>query len=123
MMSEQAYFVRDVIGPKRSVSIVVAETAGGGLKSSDIAAHTKTNQILLHHSELASDGPLARADDRIDTADEPGHDELCECEQRYLLRAIEDDLDRSALMEDAVRSLAIVLAADQAVRTGQVVRL
>jgi predicted dehydrogenase len=123
MMSEQAYFVKDVIGPKGSVSIVMTETVGGGLKSSDIDAHTKTNQILLHHGELAADGSLARTDDRIDTADEPGHDDLCEREQRYLLRAIEENLDLSAHMEDAVRSLSIVLAADRAARTGEVVRL
>jgi predicted dehydrogenase len=123
MMSEQAYFVKDVIGPKGSVSIVMTETAGAGLKSSDIDAHTKTNQILLHHGLLAADGSLAKRDERIDTADEPGHDELCEREQRYLLRAIEEDLDLSAHMDDAVRSLSIVLAADQAVRTGRVVHL
>jgi predicted dehydrogenase len=123
MMSEQAYFVKDVIGPKGSVSIVMSETADSGLKSSDIDAHTKTNQILLHHGSLGADGSLAKADERIDTADEPGHDDLCEREQRYLLRAIDEDLDLSAHMEDAVRSLSIVLAADQAVRTGKVVHL
>jgi predicted dehydrogenase len=123
MMSEQAYFVKDVIGPKGSVSIVMAETAGANLRSSDISAHTKTSQILLHHGVLAADGALARADERIDTADEPSHDDLCEREQRYLLHAIEEDLDLGAHMGDAVRSLSIVLAADRAVRTGEVVRL
>jgi predicted dehydrogenase len=123
MMSETAYFVKDVIGPKGSVSIVMAETAGGKLKSADIDAHTKTNQILLHHAALAPDGSLAKADQRIDTADEPDHDALCEREQRFLLRAIEADLDLSDHMADAVRSLRIVLAADEAVRTGKVVSL
>ena len=46
MMSETAFFVKDVIGPKGCVSIVMAETAGK-VKSDDINAHTKTNQILL----------------------------------------------------------------------------
>jgi predicted dehydrogenase len=123
MMSETAYFVKDVIGPKGSVSIVMAETAGDSLKSADINAHTKTNQILLHHAALAPDGSLARADERIDTADEPDHDALCEREQRFLLRAIDEDLDLSDHMTDAVRSLRIVLAADQSVRNGQVVAL
>ena len=45
MMSETAFFVKDVIGPKGSVSIVMAETAGN-VKSDDINAPTKTNQIL-----------------------------------------------------------------------------
>ncbi len=123
MMSETAYFVKDVIGPRGSVSIVMAETADSSLKSSDVNAHTKTNQILVHHAALAPDGSLAEADERIDTVDEPDHDALCEREQRYLLRAIDEDLDLSDHMNDAVKSLRIVLAADHAVRTGEVVRI
>ena len=53
MMSETAFFVKDVIGPKGSVSIVMAETGGAEAKSADINTHTKTNQILYHHAELA----------------------------------------------------------------------
>ena len=119
MMSETAFFVKDVIGPKGSVSIVMAEGAG----SSDMATHTKTNQILFHPAELAADGSLARRDQRITTADEPGHDDLCEREQRFLLKAIDEDIDLSDHMDDAVKSLRIVLAADRSVRTGEVVRL
>jgi hypothetical protein len=55
--------------------------------------------------------------------DEPDHDALCEREQRYLLRAIDEDLDLSDHMNDGVTSLRIVMAADQSVRTGEVVRL
>jgi predicted dehydrogenase len=116
MMSETAFFVKDVIGPKGSVSIVMAETAGD-VKSDDINAHTKTNQILLHHADMR------RPDERIDMTDEPDHDALCEREQRYLLNAIDEHLDLSAHMNDGVKSLRIVLAADQSVRTGQVVAL
>ncbi|QFU17752.1 Gfo/Idh/MocA family oxidoreductase [Microvirga thermotolerans] len=122
MMSETAYFVKDVIGPKGSVSIVMTETAGG-MKSDDINAHTKTNRILLHHADLDPDGRFARRDEPIDTADEPDHDALCEREQRFLLRAIDEDLDLTDHMNDAVRSLRIVLAADESVRTGRVVGL
>ncbi|MBZ6078515.1 Gfo/Idh/MocA family protein [Microvirga puerhi] len=123
MMSETAYFVKDVIGPKGSVSIVMAETANG-IKSDDINAHTKTNRILLHHADLTSpEGAFVRRDETIDTADEPDHDALCEKEQRFLLRAINEDLDLTDHMEDAVRSLKIVLAADESVRTGRVIAL
>jgi predicted dehydrogenase len=122
MMSETAFFVKDVIGPRGSVSIVLAEGVRP-VSSDDINAHTQTNQLLLHHAALGADGRFARADERISTADEPGHDDLCEREQRFLLRAIEENLDLSAHMDDAVRSLRIVLGADEAVRTGQVVRL
>jgi hypothetical protein len=55
--------------------------------------------------------------------DEPGHDELCEREQAYLLRAITEDVDLTDHMNDAVNSLRIVLAADESIRTKQVVTL
>jgi predicted dehydrogenase len=116
MMSETAFFVKDVIGPKGSVSIVMAESAGG-VKSDDINAHVKTNQILWHHTDMA------RPDERIDMTDEPGHDDLCEREQRYLIQAIDEDIDLGEHMDDAVKSLRIVIAADQSVKTGEVVRL
>ncbi|MFL5259597.1 MAG: Gfo/Idh/MocA family protein [Hyphomicrobiales bacterium] len=116
MMSETAFFVKDVIGPKGSVSIVMAESAGG-VKSDDINAHVKTNQILRHYADMS------RPDERIDMSDEPDHDELCEREQRYLLKAIEEELDLSDHMSDGVKSLKIVLAADRSIHEGQVVRL
>jgi len=122
MMSETAYFVKDVIGPKGSVSIVLA-TGVEAARSDDVNAHTQTNQLLVHHAELAADGSFARADERLSTADEPSHDDLCEREQRFLLRAIDEDLDLTAHMNDAVRSLRIVLGADESVRTGRVVTL
>lgn len=122
MMSETAYFVKDVIGPKGCVSIVMQETADD-TKSADINAHTRTNRILLHHSALNAKGEAAKKDDFFDTADEPDHDELCEREQRYLLRAIDEDIDLSDHVDDAVKSLRIVLAADKSVREGGVVPL
>ncbi|HEY4164768.1 MAG TPA: Gfo/Idh/MocA family oxidoreductase [Dongiaceae bacterium] len=123
MMSETAYFVKDVIGPMGSVSIVMAETGGADTRSADINTHTKTNRILLHHADLAADGSLARRDEIFDTQDEPSHDDLCEREQRYLLKSIREDLDLSEHMADAVRSLRIALAADLSVRTGKTVDL
>jgi len=122
MMSETAFFVKDVIGPKGSVSIVLAAGVQP-VRSDDINAHTQTNQILLHHAALAADGSFARPDERLSTVDEPSHDNLCEREQRYLLKAIDEDLDLTAHMNDAVKSLRIVLGADEAVRTGRVVTL
>ena len=123
MMSETAFFVKDVVGPKGSVSIVMAETVGDEAKSADKNTYTRTNQILLHHAELKPDGTFARADERISTTDEPDHHALCEREQRFLLKAIDEDIDLGAHLADAVKSLAIVLGADESVRTGQVVRL
>src|SRR4029077_864435 len=116
MMSETAFFVKDVVGPKGSASIVMAETPDK-VKSDDINAHVKTNQILWHHADMS------KPDQRIDMTDEPGHDELCERAQRYLLKAIEEDIDLADQMEDAVKSLKIVIAADRSVKTGEVVLL
>ncbi len=116
MISETAFFVKDVFGPKGSVSIVMAETAGN-VKSDDINAHTKTNQILWHHADMS------KPDERIDMSNEPDHDALCEREQRYLLKAIVENLDLTDHMNDGVKSLKIVLAADRSIREGQVMSL
>jgi predicted dehydrogenase len=116
MMSETAFFVKDVVGPKGSVSIVMSETAGK-VKSDDINAHTKTNQILWHHTDMS------KPDERIDMSDEPDHEALCEREQRYLLKAIEENIDLTDHMNDAVKSLKIVIAAAESINTGQVVAL
>jgi len=119
MMSETAYFVKDVIGPKGCVSIVGA----GEAPSDDVDAHSKTNQLRLHHAERAADGSFAREDELISTADEPDHQGLCDREQEYFLRAIREDLDLTEHMQAAVDSLRVVLAADESVRTGRVVEL
>ena len=116
MMSETAFFVKDVIGPRGSVSIVMAESAGD-VRSDDIGAHTRTSRILLHHADPG------RADELFDMSDEPGHDALCEREQRFLLRAIEEDLDLSRHMQDAIASLDIVLAAARSIDKREVIEL
>jgi hypothetical protein len=54
---------------------------------------------------------------------EPGHQELCEAEQAYMLRAIAEDIDLTRHMTDAVQSLRICLAADESIRTGRVIEL
>ncbi|SDR58195.1 Predicted dehydrogenase [Rhizobiales bacterium GAS113] len=129
MMSEIAFFVKDVVGPKGCASIVMAEQgkgAGEGASdtaSADIDTHTKTNAIRLHHSKLNKDNSLAKADELFRMDDEPSHDELCEREQLVLLNAIRRNVDLSDHMEDAVNSLRIVLAADESVRKKKVVTL
>ncbi len=120
MISETAFFVKDIMGPKGCVSIVMAEDAGG---SSDMETHTKTSSIRLHHAALSKDGTLEKPDEVISMADEPGHDELCEREQAYFLKAILENIDLSDHMADAVNSLRIVLAADRSIREKRVVEL
>jgi predicted dehydrogenase len=123
MMSEVAFFVKDVIGPKGAVSIVKDPNEATAAGSDDIDSHTKTNCIRLHHAAIDADNRFVKPDELINTEDEPDHQGLCDREQQYLLRAIREDLDLTAHMDDAVNSLRIVLAADQSVRTGQVVTL
>jgi predicted dehydrogenase len=118
-----AFFVKDVIGPKGCVSIVKDPNEATAAASDDIDSHTKTNSIRLHHAELTAAGEFARPDEYINTEDEPDHQGLCDREQAFFLRAIRDNVDLSAHMHDAVNSLRIVLAADESVRTGQVVTL
>jgi predicted dehydrogenase len=120
MMSETAFFVKDMIGPKGSVSIAMEESKTA---SSDVDSHTRTNSLRLHHAALGPDGGFVKTDDIIRTEDEPGHQELCNREQRLFLDAIRNDRDIDALVDDAINSLRIVLAADESVRTGEVVRL
>ncbi len=110
MMSETAFFVKDIVSPNGAVSI----TEGNKGASSDIDGHTKVGGILVHTPEK---------DRMIEMPDEPGHQALCDAEQAFMLRAIAEDMDLSRHMNDAVQSLAICLAADESIRTGQPVSL
>jgi predicted dehydrogenase len=120
MMSETAYFVKDVIGPNGCVSIVSPHEAGS---SADIEGHTATNRLRVHHAQRAADGSFAKPDDLLDMTDEPEHQQLCNREQAFFLQAIRDNLDLADHVADAVNSLRIVLAADESVRTGRTVEL
>ncbi len=120
MMSETAFFVKDMIGPRGSVSIAMDESK---TDSSDVDAHTKTSALRIHHAALTSAGNLARLDDVVTMADEPGHQELCNREQALFLDAIVNDRDMTQHVVEAINSLRIVLAADESVRTGNVIRL
>ena len=64
MMSETAFFVKDIVSPNGSVSI----TDGNKGASADIDGHTKVGGLLVH----TPDG-----DRMVDLAGEPGHNELC----------------------------------------------
>jgi predicted dehydrogenase len=111
MMSETAFFVKDVVSPHGAVSIRMPESA----RSDDIDTHTKTALIRVHR--------VGRPDEDLAMADEPGHQALCDREQAFVARAIAEDLDLSRHLRDAVQSLRVCLAADASVRTGQPVKL
>ncbi len=128
MMSEVAYFVKDVVGPKGAVSIVPAPSDGKDQlaelsDSADIGRHTKTDAIQLHHAEVGADKNFVRKDEIFTMDDEPGHQELCDREQAFFLKAINEDLDLSESMDAAVNSLRIALAAEQSINEKRVVEL
>lgn len=122
MMSEVAFFVKDVVGPKGCVSIVADKAASEG-QSANVDAHTQTQAIRLHHSDLDADGSFTKPDDVIRLDDEPDHDGLCHREQEYFLRAIRENLDLDDHMSDAIASMRIVVAADESFRTGRTIEL
>lgn len=117
MMSETAFFVKDVIGPKGCVSIV-AKDAGGKGKSDSVEAHTKTESLRWHHADINEQNEFVRTDEWIDLTDEPDHQELCNREQAYFLKAIIEDVDLTDHIDDAVNSLKIAFACDESVKTG-----
>jgi predicted dehydrogenase len=123
MISETAFFVKDMIGPKGCVSIVAKEQADASVKSTDHDNHTRTDTLRLHYAGLNADGSFAHPDEIESTKDEPGHQELCEREQRLFLKAIRGEVDLGEHLEDAINSLRIVFAADESMRTGEVVKL
>jgi predicted dehydrogenase len=110
MMSETAFFVKDIISPQGAVSITEADKSD----SSDIDSHTKVGGLLVHKPE---------GDRLITLPDEPGHQDLCDAEQAFMARAIAEDMDLTRHMQDAVASLRICLAADESIRTGKPILL
>ncbi|MEJ8562567.1 Gfo/Idh/MocA family oxidoreductase [Yoonia sp. GPGPB17] len=110
MMSETAFFVKDVVSPNGAVSI----TDGNKGASDDVDGHTKVGGILVHRPS---------GDHLIEMKEEPGHQALCDAEARYMIDAIKTDIDLTRHMEDAVQSLAICLAADESIRSGHPIAL
>ncbi len=118
MMSETAFFVKDVIGPKGCVSIMDSQIA-----SDNVDSHTKTNALKLHRAERDAQGKFTQPDEIINTTDEPDHQGLCDLEQQLFLKAIREDMDLSQHHRDAINSLRVVLAADESFKTGKTVAL
>lgn len=111
MMSDTAFFVKDVVSPNGAVSIRMPDTA----RSDDHDTHTRTSALRIHR--------VGQPDRDLNMADEPGHQALCDREQAFVARAITENLDLTRHLQDAVRSLAVCLAADESVRTGLPVKL
>lgn len=118
MISQQAFFVRDVFGPNGSVSFVDKTDSDNTVMGSVVSNEC----LLLHHAATDKDGSFSRPDEVISLDEASDFDTLCRREQEFLLRAIREDIDLSKHLEDAVNSLKIVLAADESFRTDSPVK-
>ncbi|WP_369310526.1 Gfo/Idh/MocA family protein [Providencia rettgeri] len=120
MISETAYFVKDVIGPRGAVSIMARHKEGN---SDNVDGHTRTDSLRIHYAELDKNNAFIRPDHWVECQDEPDHLALCLSEQHYFIQAIRQQLPLEQHLQDALNSLHIALAADEAVRTQRTVIL
>ncbi len=119
MMSRTACFVKDVIGERGSVSLVMGESAD----PAHIESHTQAGQLRVHALELREGRSVGSTDAVIPVVDHVDHQILCDREQAFLAQAIGSDVDLTRHHDDAIRSLEIVLAAEQSMRERRAVDL
>lgn len=106
MMSETAFFLKEAVSPNGAVPI----TEGNAVELDEIEGHTNVGAILAHRFG---------SDQLTDMPDELGHNEICAAEGAYLLRAIGKKVELTRQITDAAQSLAICLAAEEGIPTGQ----
>jgi len=117
MVSQTAFFVKDVMSPNGSVSIVADADGEAG----DVETATRAASIRIHRSLLSSAGVFAMPDDLIQLEDFSDPRALCDRQADFVRRAIRDNLDLTRHMQDALQSLQVCLAADESVHTGAVI--
>lgn len=118
MISGTASFVKNVIGTRGAVSLVMGDDAD----PADINSHTKAGQLCLRMSP-GGNGHLDYEDAWISLGDSVDHQGLCDLEQAFLARAIVEDADLSEHHHDALRSLEIVLLAEQSMQERRAIDL
>lgn len=111
MMSETAHFVKDVISSGGAVSL----RAPMGIGSADVEGHTAADHLIT--------APTGAAETLRQFPDSPGHQALCDAQARAMADAIINKTDMTRHIADALRSVAVCLAADESVRSGHPVRL
>ena len=123
MMSEIAFFVKDMIGPKGCVSIVAEEAA-------DAAPNRPTITHTRRPTRCASITPRSTptAPSRIPTRSSrprtsPATRTYASASSACSSRRSAARSTSASIWTDAINSLRIVFAADESMRTGQVVKL
>lgn len=113
MMSRTACFVKNVIGARGAVSLVMGDDAD----PADISSHTKAGQLCLRMlPPEQQQGGEDFTEAWVPIGEGVDHQVLCDREQAFLANAIFSDADLTEHHEDAIRSLHIVLAAEQSMR-------
>jgi predicted dehydrogenase len=128
MMSEEAFFVKDVIGPNGAVSIVAVQPSRGEdtdlSATADIGKQIRTDAVRVHYAAVdPQTHAFMKPDTLMHMSDEPDHQALCDRVQTFFLKSIRENLDLSDSMEAAVNSLRIVLAAEESIKKEQAVHL
>ena len=122
MISETAFFVKDVIGPNGSVSIV-SDDDTFKKDSDNLENHTKNNCLKIHSSKLDSEHNFISPNKKVIYDEDPSHQDLCDYEQEYFYKSISENIDLKSHMEDAYKSLQIALACDEAVKKSKTIFL
>jgi predicted dehydrogenase len=104
MMSDEAVFIKDVVGPQGSVTL-------------------RDGTFVRHHRELDVNRAFLHQDESMKTPADLSLVDLCRREQEFFARAIREDIDLSAHHDATQLGLRIVLAADRSIREGTVVTL
>ena len=129
MMSEVAYFVKDVVGPAGRLD---RRAQGGGQtearRTRSRIPPTSTSTPRPTRSRSTTPTSTRRTISRARTSGStwrtsPITRSCATASRRSSSKAIREDLDLSDWMDDAVNSLRIVLAADESIRTRRAVEL
>lgn len=124
MMSRNAFFIKDVCGPKGSVSLV-ASPDRKPYQSHSLEDHTRTDRLVFHNSTMGKEGNFAVPDHNRDFDKDlnPGHDSLCALEQEFFLLAINEKTDLEDHHLSVLNSMKIVLAAEESARSGKTIQI
>lgn len=120
MISGTACFVKNVIGTRGAVSLVMGDDAD----PSDINSHTAAGQLCVRSAPGgASAGQHDYQDAWIALGESVDHQGLCDLEQAFLANAVAEDAELAAHHRDALVSLDIVLGAEQSMRERRAIDL
>lgn len=118
MMSRTACFVKNVIGSRGAVSLVMGDEAD----PSDINSHTQAGQLCVRILPESQGGEDV-TDAWIPIPASVDHQSLCDREQAFLAEAVRKDMDLGDHYDAAILSLRIVLAAEQSMRERRAIDL